>query len=297
MRRLLCLLAAVAAPCAAADVPRSLVVCLDGLRADAIGKTTPAIGRLVAGGWLPGYRAVLTTRAHPIDDAPTLSGPNHVAILTGLTASRSGVHSNAPTELARVDQPDYLELLKQSDPKRVTIKLAAWNGEGLVPTGADESRVAPDEKIVARAVSAVRSGRADALFLFLDGPDAAGHEHGFESDDYEAAVRDADRAIGRLLDAIAARPRSEDWQVIVTTDHGGVGHEHGGTSAEETLIPFLVASRHTIATLLDESVRNVDVTPTVLAHFGIDPTGWFEKRDGRTPYQLDGRARVPVTPR
>jgi arylsulfatase A-like enzyme len=295
MRRLLCLLAAVAAPCAAADVPRSLVVCLDGLRADAIGKTTPAIGRLVAGGWLPGYRAVLTTRAHPIDDAPTLSGPNHVAILTGLTASRSGVHSNAPTELARVDQPDYLELLKQSDPKRVTIKLAAWNGEGPVPTGADDA-----SRLTRRSSRAVSGGAERPCGRALPLPRRArraGHEHGSESPDYEAAVRDADRAIGRLLDAIAARPRSEDWQVIVTTDHGGVGHEHGGTSAEETLIPFLVASRHTIATLLDESVRNVDVTPTVLAHFGIDPTGWFEKRDGRTPYQLDGRARVPVTPR
>lgn len=297
MSRLILLLVAVAAPCAAADVPRSLVVCLDGLRADAIGLATPAIERLVAGTWLPDYRAAITTRAHTIDDGPTLSGPNHVAILTGLTAIHHGVHSNAPTELARVEHPDYLELIERADPARVTVKLASWSGEGLVPTGADESRIAPDAKIAARAEAALRSGRADALFLFLDGPDAAGHDHGFGSPEYVAAVTDADRVIGRLLDAIAARPSGDDWQIVVTTDHGGIERTHGGKSALEVTIPFLVASRHVVPSLLDDSVRNVDVTPTVLAHFGIDPAGTFMMRDGRTPYRLDGTARVPVTPR
>lgn len=296
-RLLFFLLVAVTGTCAAAETPKSLVVCLDGLRADAVGTATPALARLAAGTWQHGYRGALTTRAHTIADAPTLSGPNHTSILTGVTATRHGVHSNAPTELARVEYPDYLELIERRDPARVSLKLAAWNEEELIPTGADETRIAPDATLVALAETALRGGRIDLLFVFLDGPDAAGHEHGFESPEYGAAVADADRAIGRLLDAIAARPAREDWQVIVTTDHGGTDRTHGGTTPAETTIPFLVASRHLAPSLLDESVRNVDVTPTVLAHFGIDPTGSFEKHDGGATYRLDGTARVPVTPR
>src|SRR6185503_14697798 len=137
------------------------------------------------------------------------------------------------------------------------------------------------------------------LFLFLDGPDAAGHAEGFGSEAYASAVRDGDRALGNLLDVIVARSTfaREDWQIVVTTDHGGNGREHGGTSDAETTIPFLVASRHAPGRAAGGDVRNVDVTPTVLAHFGIDPTGLFAMRTGDSSYRLDGTARVPVTPR
>ena len=79
----------------AALTPKSLVVCFDGWRADAVGSAlTPAVDRLATGTWQPGYHAFFTTNAHVIDDAPSVSGPNHTAILTGLTAKRSGVQSN-----------------------------------------------------------------------------------------------------------------------------------------------------------------------------------------------------------
>ena len=271
----------------AAFAPKSLVVCFDGWRADAVGSAlTPMVDRLATGAWKPGYHAVFTTTARVVDDAPSVSGPNHTAILTGLTARRSGVVSNADGELAAVQAPDYLRLLERHDPALVTMKLAAWPPDGRIPSGADVVAIAPDATIVDRAATAL-AGDVDALFLFLDGPDAAGHADGFASASYSRAVADADAALARLLAVVAARRgfADEDWQIVVTTDHGGVGRDHGGTSAVETTIPFLVASRE--PPLRAELVRNVDVAPTVLAHFGIDPA----------PLGLDGVARVPVTPR
>jgi predicted AlkP superfamily pyrophosphatase or phosphodiesterase len=271
----------------AAFTPKSLVVCFDGWRADAAGSAvTPTVERLATGAWKPGYRAFFTTTARVIDDAPSVSGPNHTAILTGLTARRSGVVSNADGELAGVQAPDYLRLLERRDPAAVTMKLAAWPPDGRIPSGADVVAIAPDATIVDRAAAAL-AGDVDALFLFLDGPDAAGHDEGFASAAYTRAVTDADAALARLLAVVAARPSfgDEDWQIVVTTDHGGVERDHGGSSAVETTIPFLVASRET--PLAAEAVRNVDVAPTVLAHFGIDPV----------TLGLDGVARVPVTRR
>jgi predicted AlkP superfamily pyrophosphatase or phosphodiesterase len=283
------LLVAVMLPtCAwAAFTPKSLVVCFDGWRADAVGSAvTPAVERLASGAWQPGYHAFFTTKARVIDDAPSVSGPNHTAILTGLTARRSGVVSNAGGELAAVQAPDYLRLLERRDPTVVTMKLAAWPPEERIPSGADVVAIAPDATIVDRAAAAL-AGDVDALFLVLDGPDAAGHAEGFASAGYARAVGDADAALARLLAVLVARSSfaDEDWQIVVTTDHGGIGRDHGGSSAVETTIPFLVTSRET--PLGGGLVRNVDVTPTVLAHFGIDPA----------PLGLDGVARVPVTPR
>ena len=286
--RALFVVAAMLPICAwAASTPKSLVVCFDGWRADAVGSAvTPAVDRLATGAWRPGYHAFLTTTARVIDDAPSVSGPNHTAILTGLTARRSGVVSNADGELAAVRAPDYLRLLERHDPALVTMKLAAWPPDGRIPSGADVVAIAPDATIVDRAATAL-AGDVDALFLFLDGPDAAGHAEGFASAAYSRAVGEADAALARLLAVAAARPGfdDEDWQIVVTTDHGGVGRDHGGASAVETTIPLLVASRET--PLDGEGVRNVDVAPTVLAHFGVDPM----------PLGLDGVARVPVTRR
>jgi predicted AlkP superfamily pyrophosphatase or phosphodiesterase len=282
-----------------APAPKSLVVCFDGLRADAVGpEVTPAIDRLETSRWQPEYRAFFTTHARVIADAPSISGPNHVAILTGVTAGRHGVTSNAPSALAAVTVPDYLRLLERHDPHLVTMKLASWPVDERLPSGADVVAIGPDATIVARAATAL-AGDVDALFLFLDGPDAAGHAEGFGGAAYVSAVRDADRALGRLLDVVAARTSfaREDWQIVVTTDHGGAGREHGGTSDAETTIPFLVASRHAAGRAEGADVRNVDVTPTVLAHFGIDPTGLFATSTGDSSYRLDGVARVPVTPR
>ena len=268
--------------------PRSLVVCFDGLRADAVGPdATPAFDRLATGRWRAEYRAFFAPGARVIDDAPSLSGPNHTAILTGVTARRHGVTSNSASELAAVTVPDYLRLLEQHDAGLVTMKLVSWPPDERLPSGADVVAVGPDASIVARADTAL-AGDVDALFLFLDGPDAAGHAEGFGSEPYARAVREADRSLGRLLDVVAARPTfaREDWLIVVTSDHGGEGREHGGTSEAETTIPFLVASRHASAAAADAVVRNVDVTPTVLAHFGIDPTS--------DAYRLDGIARVPI---
>ena len=152
---------------------------------------------------------------------------------------------------------------------------------------------------MSHAAARLRDPATDAVFVFFDGPDAAGHATGFGGPEYLAAVTVADRAIATFLAVVAERPgfADEDWQIVVTTDHGGEGRTHGGTSAAESTIPFLVVSRHAAAPRLGDDVRNVDVTPTVLAHFGIDPTATFYAQDGRAAYRLDGVARVPVTPR
>lgn len=287
-----------AAARAHAGTVKSLVVCLDGLRADAAGGDgTPAIARLADGRWQPGVRAFFASRAHAIGDAPSVSGPNHAAILTGVTAAQHGVRSNAESALAAVQQLDYLAVLERRDPALVTAKLVSWPSDARLPTGADTTTVAPDDALVERATTLL-AGDVDALFLFLDGPDAAGHAEGFGGVAYAVAVAHADRAIGRLLDVVAARPSfaSEDWQIAVTTDHGGIGRDHGGTSDDETTIPFLVASRHADPSASRDGVRNVDLAPSVLAHFGVDPTAALTTRDGRT-YHLDGVARVPLTPR
>ena len=65
-------------------------------------------------------------------------------------------------------------------------------------------------------------------------------------DRYDAELRDMDHELGRLLDAVRARPGGERALIIVTADHGeALGEEgrigHGfWLSEEQTRVPLLV---------------------------------------------------------
>lgn len=62
-------------------------------------------------------------------------------------------------------------------------------------------------------------------------PDSNGHTTGFSNDNgnYVNSIRSADNYLYQLLLAIEAREAdlNEEWLVIVTTDHGGSGRDHG----------------------------------------------------------------------
>lgn len=62
------------------------------------------------------------------------------------------------------------------------------------------------------------------------------------------------------MDALTGRPdyAAEDWLILVTTDHSGLGFSHGGTSQEEQEIFFIAngssvtASVELMARVLEE---------------------------------------------
>ena len=71
----------------------------------------------------------------------------------------------------------------------------------------------------------------------------------------------------------------EDWLVIVTTDHGGAGLDHGPKDAENRTIPFIVSGPGASGVSL-AGASHLDVTPTALAWLGV-------------PFSGDGASRAP----
>ncbi len=76
-------------------------------------------------------------------------------------------------------------------------------------------------------------------FLHLSAPDVAGHAHGWMSPSYLDAVREVDRLLGELLDAVDHAGPS--IAVVLTADHGGQGPGHGdATVPADYTVPFFV---------------------------------------------------------
>jgi len=302
---LLVALAGFALPaCAQNARPKSLVIALDGARADALEiASTPNLQRLINGTWQSGYQGAYGYQAQTIKDADTMSGPNHTSIYTGVTSAKHLVTANDVTQMSAVNELDYLSALELKNSALNTVKLATWSLDANVPSAADYLKIETDAGSTDRAVKMLAGtysdaswtlGRdVDAMFVFLDDIDHAGHSYGWLSSSYYSSLQTADTQIGRMLDAIRARPdfATENWQIIVTADHGGYGTGHGPRSAVYFTIPFLVASRTAAQGVLSGRPHNMDTMATVLSHFGVDPEQSIPRIDGSGSYVLDGSVR------
>lgn len=278
--------------------PKSLVLALDGVRPDALAyAATPNFDRLIQGAWKPGYRGAYTAFAQNLYDAPTVSGPNHAAIMCGSVSSQHGVTGNSDVSSGDFENyPHYLRILEGDDAERNTAYLFTWGTDRFITSGADYIVDSSDGPNLTTTVAILQGTHVntsgdegtqwllgtdpDAVFLFLDEGDAAGHGAGFELGvpRYVAMMETLDTQLGELLAAIGSRSTflQEDWQIVITSDHGGYHTGHGGSSAPEHTIPFLVASRHAMQGGLPSATRNIDVVPTVLDHMGVSIPGGLQ---------------------
>lgn len=288
-----------AIPRAASVTKHSLVIALDGTRADTLlSGHNAAINALVSQTWAPGYRTAWSRSAQTSYGADTWSGPNHGALMTGATAGTLGITDNGNVASAKWSlYPPYLKRLEAAKPSANTAYLVTWSTDyTAIPFGADFGSLGTDEGntgiaegILAGTYSGTATNGASwplgrvphAVFVFLDDPDHAGHAWGFDpSTAYVNEVQRADLRIGRLLAAVKGRPNfaNEDWQIIITSDHGGLINtdHHVGTNpsgsyydANQTTVPFLVVSRTVGAGELLGTPRNYDAATTALSHLGV----------------------------
>ncbi|MBN1334974.1 MAG: sulfatase [Deltaproteobacteria bacterium] len=94
---------------------------------------------------------------------------------------------------------------------------------------------------------------------------------------YDEEVLDADRALGRLLDGLAARGRLEGTVVAFTADHGEEFWDHGGFEHGHTLygellhVPLVLAGPGLGAGRVAVPVQHADLFRTLLALAGVSP--------------------------
>ncbi|WP_104135418.1 alkaline phosphatase family protein [Cryobacterium sp. Y62] len=252
---------------------RLLLVGIDGVRLDMLTRIpTPALDRVTASGFL----------ATPLVDPRniTVSGPMWATVLSGLWSDEHGVVCNERPPDDGIHAPDFLSRILQRQPDSKLFAAVSWaplasragcgpliNPETAECFVADCGSETVDDYIRADAAVEEYSVRrlADepvrAAFVYFGEADEACHEFGM-GDEYETAIRRCDAHLGKLLNAIEARPDSDEWIVIVTTDHGHVdAGGHGGDSLVERQVwiacsePSLEYELRDSATIASVAVR------------------------------------------
>ena len=280
---------------------RVLLVGIDGVRSDAMqAADTPNMDALSAVGAVS-YDAFAGGIPGTATQQITSSGTGWSSILTGTWTNRHGVTSNSFSGDNYENYPHFFRRIKEANSAACTASIVQWSPidtyiVGAVDAYTDHRATAGGGQSVADQAGAYLAGNnPDVLMLHFDDVDHAGHGSGFSASNasYLAAIAKVDDQIGEVIDAIEARPNSaaEDWLIIITTDHGGLGTSHGGQSADERTIFFLASGGAIANRIISPGPGMTAPPPTAFRHLGIaiDPVwGWESEPFGFPPFCLDG---------
>lgn len=253
-----------------------IVIGVDGLSVAGVTQSkSPHLHQLIShAAWTLEARGVM----------PTLSSPNWASMITGAGPEQHGITSNGilhkMVELQPMCQdaegmfPTMFEVLRKQRPAARIAVFHDWAGfadlvEKDVPdvmrheSGADKTTQA--------ALQYWEENRPDLMFVHLDNVDHAGHESGWSSPPYLQAVEDADGYVGQFLKMLDRLSAGDSTYVLVTSDHGGKGKNHGKNSLAEIQIPWILAGPEVAAGPVAAAVYTFDTAATVAWILGINP--------------------------
>ncbi len=257
-----------------------IIVSIDGLRPDAIEAFDMSmLQRLMSGG-------SYTLDARTIFPSKTL--PSHTSMLTGHTPENHGITFNqAKGEEGIVGVPTIFEIARARGLRTAAFyskakfrhldrdnsydyrQVPAYNTDNWMAT-----RTAAD------AIQFMHHRRPNLLFVHIGEMDYAGHSAGWMSFFYGLAARRADAAVREIVEAADDTYGRGHYTLIVTSDHGGHGRDHGSEELSDMVIPWIVWGESVRRSARLDGVRTMDTAATALWLLGI-----------ALPVPLDG---VPV---
>lgn len=276
MNKLLLILLCIPLLINAQTTKKVLLIGIDGCRADALElASTPTIDNLIANG-------IYSPDA--LNDDITISGPGWSAILCGVWSDK---HLSVDNSFLGTDYTNYPPLFKRIEDFNSnlhTVSICNWNpiNDYIVNNHADyKLNVSSDADVSSEASTYLFTNDPDLMFLHFDDVDHAGHSDGFSPNvsEYIIAIEAVDALLIPIVQSISQRPNyaNEDWLVLITSDHGGVGTSHGGTSIEHQNV-VVIASGNSItqntirkdSSLIFDSVYNCLADTVELQFEGVD---------------------------
>ncbi len=281
----------------APDVKHVIVIGIDGMSPDGVQKaTTPTIDSIL-------NVAAYTWKCEAV--LPTSSSPNWASMIMGAGPDKHGVTSNAwqPHKQTMALEcegtqgngkpsgmwPTIFGELRRQRPES---KIACFNDwlaynrlfeKGVVDRQRDANLLqAASHKgykgITRMASNYFKRKKPDLMFIHLDHVDHAGHHDGHGTPAYYEAVRLADQMIKKIIDAVKASGVAEKTVILITADHGGIGHGHGGDTPEERFVPWILTGTGVVNGELSVQVRTFDTAATLAYLLGIKAPDCWEGR-------------------
>ena len=190
----------------------------------------------------------------------TSTAPGWCSILTGVWADKHGITENDITK--SMEYKTLLTSLVEDGTIDSSTFITRWKGhfDRKDATYNDEKTYCEENKLnvtfnrceddaASYEYTLNEIGKADCadfFFVIYEPTDSVGHDLGFTINNpkYKEAFQTADLYGLNTIEAIKQREtyNTEDWLIIITADHGGIGTGHGGDSIQERMT-FIVSNK------------------------------------------------------
>ena len=222
---------------------------------------------------------------------PSSSAPNWASMFMGAPVELHGYTewgSERPSMPSVADYrngifPTIFQVFRLAEPDAEIGVLYEWKGiKHLVDTlSLSFHALAPNykrhpEALVGMAEEYIAEHKPRLLAVCFDNPDHVGHKAGHDTEEYYAKLAELDGYVGRILRSIDEAGMADSTIVIVTADHGGIYHNHGGTTMAEMETPFIISGPGIRSGYeIGEVMMQYDVAATIAGILGIDaPQVW-----------------------
>ncbi len=245
-----------------------LIIGIDGTRPDALLKAkTPNLDDL----WENGAYS-FSAQTDPL----SWSGVCWTGMLTGVWKEKHNVLGNQYKNPNIKEYPHFFNLAKQQQPELRTYSIVNWSPVHKILQDNDATVVKhklTDGLVTKSVIRTLKNKDVDVMFVHLDNVDHAGHKYGYAIDNskYIRSIEKTDRRIGRIVKALQKRKNyaNENWLILVSTDHGGSGTNHGEAIPEHTTIFYIASGKDVEQGEIKKQVNVIDVAVTALKHLNI----------------------------
>ena len=186
-----------------------------------------------------------------VSDEVTTDAASWKTMMSGISYSRHQIKDSSfifsqPAGGAQHTAPAiypsfFTYLLTSSRADTKTSFISSWGTmlNRLVPEVEDKVVAASDAAVKDSAITRIKKESSDLVVVNFNGVAVAGQADEFSASSagYKAAVLKVDGYVGELMTALKSRPeynKKEEWLVIITGTHGGVGNSYGGPSEKES---------------------------------------------------------------
>lgn len=251
---------------------KTIVILVDGMRPDAIADHPTVKALMQSSAYTLSARTVM----------PSVTLPCHMSLFHSVDPSRHGTTTNTYAPQVRPIS-GLCEVLRRAG--KSCAMFYNWEelrdltrpdslAHGFYCSGHVYGYEEACRRCTDAAITCLTENDVDFTFLYFGYPDAAGHNHGWMSEEYMISVDFSLTHIARVIEALP-----DDYQVIITADHGGHDRTHGTELDEDMTIPLIChGSAFAPGTVIaDASIK--DIAPTVTALLGVAPNPEWEGRN------------------
>ena len=247
---------------------RVLIISFDGLRPDAIGKApmTNLIALMQSSAYSLSAQTIL----------PSSTLPAHASMLSGMCPSKHAVYWNDYVpENGYARGVDIFDLAHASGLRTVMIVGKEKLRQVTEPESTDVFIFEEADSTISNlAVAEIKKGFG-LMFVHFPTGDLQGHEWGWMGGVQMWTFREEDKLLAQILAALDENGLRASTLIIVTADHGGIQHSHGGSLPEETTIPWIISGPGVVPGPLTSFVQTTDTAVTAAYMLGLPlPADW-----------------------